>query len=80
MLILNTGRVMDIGFEKIFLMQNPLNYSVTEVISTYVYKVGIEGASFSFATAISLFNSVINLILLFCVNKVSQLVSENSLW
>jgi len=80
MLILNTGRIMDIGFEKIFLMQNPLNYRVTEVISTYVYKVGIEGASFSFATAISLFNSVINLILLYSVNKVSQLVSENSLW
>jgi putative aldouronate transport system permease protein len=80
MLILNTGKIMDLGFEKIFLMQNSLNYSVTEVISTYVYKVGIEGASFSFATAISLFNSVINLILMYCVNKASQLVGDNSLW
>ena len=82
LLILATGRVMEVGFEKALLMQNPLNVRVAEVINTYVYKIGLTGAipQFSYATAIGLFKSVIGLILLVTVNKISQRVSESSLW
>ncbi|WP_229730089.1 ABC transporter permease [Paenibacillus silvae] len=80
MLILSLGSIMGVGFEKIYLMQNPLNTSASEVISTYVYKVGLIGANFSFSSAVGLFNSVINLILLIIVNSISRKVSENSLW
>lgn len=68
MLVLNVGNIMKLGFEKIYLMQNPLNLSTSEVISTYVYKVGLIGADFSFSAAVGLFNSVINLVLLLIVN------------
>ena len=71
---------MGVGFEKIYLMQNPLNASSSEVISTYVYKVGLLGANFSFSAAVGLFNSVINLILLLTVNFFARKVSETSLW
>ena len=71
---------MSLGFEKIYLMQNPLNQNTSEVISTYVYKVGLLGANFSFSAAIGLFNSVINFILLVIVNYVSRKVSSTSLW
>lgn len=83
MLILQTGMVMNIGFEKVFLMQNDLNISASEVISTYEYKRGLAsgGASdFSLSTAIGLFNSTINLILLGTVNAISRRVNETSLW
>lgn len=81
MLILRAGQVMSIGFEKIFLMQNSLNLSYSEVISTYVYKVGLQGKTdFSYSTAINLFNSVINMVLLVSVNWISRRVSETSLW
>jgi ABC-type polysaccharide transport system permease subunit len=84
-LILDAGTVMNIGFEKVFLMQNSLNLTASEVISTYVYKTGIGGnanarPNFSFATAIGLFNSVINFILVVIVNKISKLTSQSSLW
>ncbi|MNW57940.1 putative multiple-sugar transport system permease YteP [compost metagenome] len=80
MLILSLGSIMGVGFEKIYLMQNPLNTSASEVISTYVYKVGLIGANFSFSSAVGLFNSIINLILLVIVNGISRKVSQNSLW
>ncbi len=85
MLILNAGRVMSIGFEKVYLMQNNLNLSASEVISTYVYKIGmgVGGTAipdYSYSTAISLFNSVINLMLICTVNAVSRRLSETSLW
>lgn len=80
MLILSLGSVMGVGFEKIFLMQNSLNLSSSEVISTYVYKVGLIGANFSFSAAVGLFNSAINLILLLIVNFVARRVSQTSLW
>ena len=82
MLILSTGSVMSIGFEKIFLMQNGLNLSLSEVISTYVYKVGLTGSSdFSFSTAIGLFNSVINMIIISIVNFIAGKTGERiSLW
>ena len=83
MLILNCGSIMSIGFEKAFLMQNDLNLTKSEIISTYVYKVGLGGTggtNFSYATAIGIFNSVINMVLLIIVNKISQKLGETSLW
>ncbi|HML47808.1 MAG TPA: ABC transporter permease subunit, partial [Clostridia bacterium] len=82
LLILRAGQIMNVGFEKAYLMQNNMNISASEVISTYVYKVGLSGATgdFAFGTAIGLFNSVINLVLLMIVNAVSKRVSEQSLW
>lgn len=82
MLILRTGSVMSIGFEKIFLMQNSLNLKASEVISTYVYKVSLSAAipDFSYSTAIGLFNSVINLVIISLVNALSARLSDTSLW
>jgi putative aldouronate transport system permease protein len=82
LLILNAGAIMGIGFEKIFLMQNPLNLSSSEVISTYVYSVSLASAApnYSFATAIGFFNSFVNLILIMTVNQIAKKVGETSLW
>jgi len=80
LLILNIGNMMAIGFEKVYLMQNPLNVMTSEVISTYVYKVGLIESNFSFSSAVGLFNSVINLILLVVVNYLAKRISNNSLW
>ena len=79
-LIMNTGHILSIGFEKAYLMQNSLNYYVSEIISTYVYKVGIEQAQFSFSTAVGLFNSVVNCIVLIIVNKIADKISGSSLF
>jgi putative aldouronate transport system permease protein len=72
LLILNLGKIMSVGFEKIILMYNPSTYSVADVISTYVYRRGIVDMQFSYAGAVDLFNSVINLALLLLVNQVSR--------
>lgn len=82
MLILSSGSIMNIGFEKVFLLQNNLNLSTSEVISTYVYKVGLAagGGDFSYATAIGFFNSLVNFIMIVVVNKISKIVSKSSLW
>nr|WP_249306084.1 ABC transporter permease subunit [Lederbergia citrea] len=79
-LILGVGNIMAIGFEKVYLLQNPLNLPTSEIIATYVYKIGLLNANFSFATAVGLFNSIINLILLVVVNSIARKVSNNSLW
>lgn len=79
-LILSVGNIMAIGFEKIYLLQNPLNLSTSEIISTYVYKMGLLNANYSFATAVGLFNSLINLILLLVVNTIAKRLSNTSLW
>ena len=81
-LILRCGNLMGIGFDKVFLMQNNLNLRASEVISTYVYKVGLASSTsdFSYSTAIGLFNSVINLTVLLIVNAISRRVGETSLW
>lgn len=80
--ILSTGRIMNLGFEKVYLMQNSLNTSTSEIIATYVYKVGLIQSDFSFSTAISLFNTVINLVLIITVNTITKKLSsgENGLW
>ncbi len=80
LLILATANIMDVGFEKVYLMYNPLVYSTADVISTYVYRRGIESFDFSYATAVGLFNSAISLILLVTANYISGKVSENSLY
>ena len=81
--IMNIGKIMSLGFEKAFLMQNGLNLEHSELISTYVYRVGLSGelrTDFSYATAIDLFNAVINLVLIVVANKASKKVSDTSLW
>ena len=72
--------MMTVGYEKIILMYNPLIYSASDVISTYVYRKGILEMSYSFSSAAGLFNSVINFSLLFAANKISQRMSQGSLW
>jgi putative aldouronate transport system permease protein len=79
-LVLAVGNIMAIGFEKAFLFQNPLNLSQSEIIATYVYKTGLLNADFSMATAVGLFNSVINLVLLLMVNTVAKRITGNGLW
>ena len=82
LLILNSGYIMSVGFEKVYLMQNRLNLSTSEVISTYVYKVGLAAgaADFSYSTAIGMFNSVVNMIILIIVNFFAGRLSSTSLW
>ncbi len=84
LLIMGIGSIMAVGFEKAFLMQNSLNLSKSELISTYVYKQGVAGTSgrtdVSYATAIGLFNSVVNLVLILIANTVSRRLAETSLW
>jgi putative aldouronate transport system permease protein len=81
-LILNVGHMLDVGFEKVLLMQNPLNLRTSEVIDTYVYKVGLasQAMNYSYSSAIGLFKSIINLILLLAVNKIAQKSKQASLW
>ena len=79
LLILRVGRMMSVGFEKVYLLQNPLNLRTSEVITTYVYKVGLIQADFAFSTAVDLFNSTINLLLLVLVNRLAGRLSEVSL-
>ncbi|WP_135555199.1 ABC transporter permease [Paenibacillus cymbidii] len=78
--ILAMGGVMSVGFEKVFLMQNPLNLEASEVISTYVYKVGLLQVQYSFSAAVGLFNSVINFVLLLIVNGTVKRIGQTSLW
>lgn len=80
MLILSAGGVMSVGFEKVWLMQNNLNISSSQVISTYVYNVGLMNNKFSYATAIGLFNSVVNFIMLVIVNTTVRKLGGSSLW
>lgn len=82
LLIMRCGSLMNVGFEKALLLQNSLNMSVSEVISTYSYNIGLNSATpqYSYASAIGLFTSVINLIMLCLVNSVVKRVSDSSLW
>ena len=80
MLILRAGGLMSVGFEKVYLMQNDLNIASSEVISTYVYKIGVINTQYSYSAAINLFSTVINFALLILVNQISKRLSENSLW
>jgi putative aldouronate transport system permease protein len=78
--ILSMGNILNTGFEKIFLMQNPLNLPVSEVIATYVYKIGIISNQFSYSAAIGLFNTMINFVFLIAMNFIAKKTSNISLW
>ncbi|MBR4061224.1 MAG: sugar ABC transporter permease [Lachnospiraceae bacterium] len=80
LLIMNFGKVMSVGYEKVYLMQNDLNASTSEIISTYVYKMGVLNQQYSYSTAINLFNNVINFLLVVTMNKVVKKLSGSGLW
>ena len=80
LLILRLGSMLNIGFEKIILLYNPATYETADVISSYVYRKGIQEFSWSFSTAVGLFNSVINFALVISANKISKMASDTSLW
>jgi putative aldouronate transport system permease protein len=80
LLILNIGSFLAVGFEKVLLLYNPATYATADVISTYLYRVGIQSGSFSYAAAIGMFEAVIGLVLVFAANLVSKRVVGASLW
>lgn len=80
MLLLNIGTLMSVGFEKVFLLYNPVTYETGEVISTYVYQKGMVEMNFSFSTAVNLFNSVANLLLVLVSNYITRKVTDVGLW
>ena len=80
LLIFRIGSLMNVGFERVFLLYNPAIFYVSDVISTFVYRRGLLDQDFSFATAVGLFNSVINITLLIIANGISRRVNETSIW
>jgi putative aldouronate transport system permease protein len=80
LLILQAGSLLSIGFEKILLLQNQMNIDSSDVFATYIYRLGIENAQFSFTTAVGLFNSIINMLVLIAMNKLSSRLTGSSLW
>jgi len=80
MFLLQAGNLFSVGFDKVYLMQNPLNLSASEVISTFTYKRGILDGDFSFSTAIGFMESTINFLLLAFFNRTAKLISGSSLW
>lgn len=80
LLILRIGNLMSLGWDRIYLLQSEIVYETSDVISTYVYRTGLVQTQYSYATAVGLMNSVVNVILLFSANMFARRVSENSLW
>lgn len=80
LLIMQCGSIMNVGYEKAFALQNAANLTGAEVISTYVYKIGLENRDFSFATAVGMLNSVVNTIMLVTVNAIAKKVNHSGLW
>lgn len=80
MLILRMGTLMSLGYEKTILLYNPSTYETADIISSYIYRVGLLDQDWSYSTAIGLFNSVINCTLLLITNKLSKKFSDTSLW
>jgi putative aldouronate transport system permease protein len=80
LLILNVGAFLAVGFEKVLLLYNPLTQQTADVISTYLYRVGVVSGSFSYAAAIGLFESIIGLIMVFGANLISRRTVGTSLW
>ena len=78
--ILRVGKLLNVQFQKVLLMQNPLNMAASDVIQTYVYRIGVLEGNFSFATAVGLFNSLLNLSLLLICNRIVKLTTEHGLW
>ncbi|MBP3361652.1 MAG: sugar ABC transporter permease [Clostridia bacterium] len=80
LLIMQVGRIMSVGYEKIILLYNPLIYETSDVISSYVYRNAFETQNWGYSTAVGLFNSFINLLLLICANTVSKRITDSGLW
>lgn len=80
LLIMSFGNIMSVGYEKVYLMQNDLNLSASEVISTYVYKTGLLNRQYSYSSAIGMFNNVINFMLVISMNKIVKKISGSGLW
>ena len=80
MLIMRVGQLMSMGYEKTILLYNPSTYDTADIISSYIYRVGLMEQDWSYSTAVGLFNSVINFCLLIVTNKISRKFSETSLW
>ena len=79
-LILQIGKLLSVGYEKVYLLQTELNIETSEIISTYVYKRGIVNYNYSFSTAVGLFNNIINVILLILANQISKKMTKSSLF
>lgn len=80
LLVMSAGNILGIGFEKVFLLQNTLNITASEIISTYVYKIGLQSSQYSLSTAIGLFNTVVNVIILLIVNFIARKTTDTSLF
>ena len=80
LMILNMGSLLNVGYEKILLLYQPLTYEVADVISTYVYRKGMIEADYGYSTAVGLFNSVVNLIFLLVANKISKKAGQSGLF
>jgi putative aldouronate transport system permease protein len=80
LLILEIGHILGVGFEKVFLLYNPATYETADIISTYVYRVGLVQGNYSYAAAIDVFTGVVNLVFLVSANYASRKLGENSLW
>lgn len=78
--ILQLGKMMNVGFEKTFLLQNPLNLEASSVISTFVYQIGIESQQYSYSSAIGLFNNIVNILLVVLANHISKKLADTGLW
>lgn len=79
-MILSIGGLLSVGYEKVYLMQNDINITQSEIISTYVYKRGLQDIQYSYSTAVGLFNSIVNLLLLCTANAIARRVNDTSLW
>jgi putative aldouronate transport system permease protein len=79
-LLLSLGNLLTVGFEKVFLLYNPNTYATADVISTYVYRAGLQGGQYDFGTAVGLFNSVVNLVLLASFNWIAGRMRQETLW
>lgn len=80
LMILGSAQILSVGFEKVFLLQNPLNMRTSDVISTYVYRVGMTNMEYSLASAVGLFQSMVSLLMMAIVNAASRRLTESSLW
>ncbi|MEC0242102.1 ABC transporter permease subunit [Paenibacillus dokdonensis] len=80
LLILNTGSILSVGFEKVFLMQNDMNLESSDVFATYVYRSGLLGAQYSFSAAVGFFSNIVNFIIIVAVNFIAKRVGSTSLW
>ena len=80
MLIMQIGHIMSVGYEKVILLYNPLIYETSDIISSYVYRQAFETRNWGYSTAVGVFNSVVNLILLIVSNQISRKVTDSGLW